>query len=153
LAPLAFWTGCANTFGIRVPGLEQMGQATGLAPTDEEKIVTVLNDVHEGMQNRQIYKVLANVSRNYYDSEGRDYNALQASLSEFFKRYRAIRITRVTPRVQVQGDQARAVETFGTIAEPSDPNAEPPINLQGQVAVTLEKVGGRWQIVEWSGML
>jgi len=153
LAPLAFLAGCANTFGTGLPGLEQLGQASGLAPSDEEKIVAVLDDVHRGMQNRQIYKVLANVSRNYYDSEGRDYNALQADLGELFKKYREIRITRVTPKIQVQGDYARAIETFGTFAEPYDPTAEPPINLQGQVPVTLEKVGGRWQIVEWGSIL
>lgn len=153
LAPLALVAGCANTFGIGLPGFDQLGQASGLAPSEEEKIAAVLDDVHRGMQNRQIYKVLANVSRNYYDSEGRDYNALQADLTELFKKYREIRITRVTPRIQVQGDYARAIETFGTTAEPYDPTIEPPINLQGQVAVTLEKVGGRWQIVEWGGML
>ena len=153
LAPLAFLAGCANTFGIGVPGLEQLGQASGLAPSDEEKIVAVLDDVQRGMQNKQIYKVLANVSRNYYDGEGRDYNAIQAALTEFFKKYREVRITRVTPKIQVQGDYARAIETFGTAAEPNDPTIEPPINLQGQVAVTLERVGGRWQIIEWGGML
>jgi hypothetical protein len=153
LAPLALLAGCANTFGIRVPGFEQLGQASGLARSDEEKIAAVLDDVHRGMQNRQIYKVLANVSRNYYDGEGRDYNAIEADLAELFKKYREIRITRVTPRIQVQGDYAKAIETFGTVAEPNDPTAEPPISLQGQVAVTLEKVGGNWQIVEWGGML
>lgn len=153
LAPLVLLAGCANTFGIRVPGLEQLGQASGLTPSDEEKIVAVLDDVQRGMQNRQIYKVLANVSHNYYDSEGRDYSALEADLTEFFKKYREIRITRVTPKIQVQGDFARVIETFGTTAEPYDPTIEPPISLQGQVAVTLEKVGGRWQIVEWGGML
>jgi hypothetical protein len=153
LAPLALLAGCANTFGFGVPGLDRLGQASGLARTDEEKIAAVLDDVQRGMQNKQIYKVLANVSRNYYDSEGRDYNALQADLAEFFKKYREVRITRVTPKIQVQGDYARAIETFGTAAEPNDPAVEPPINLQGQVAVTLEKVGGHWQIVEWGGML
>jgi len=145
--------GCANMIGGQIPLLDDLGQASGLAATDEEKIVAVLDDVQRGMQNRQIYKVLAHVSRNYYDSEGRDYQQLQEDLAELFKKYREIRITRVTPRVQVVGDYARAIETFGTFAEPNDPAVEPPINLQGQVAVTLEKVGGRWQIVEWGSLL
>lgn len=145
--------GCANMLGTRIPLLDDLGQASGLATTDEERIVAVLDDVYRGMQNRQIYKVLSHVSRNYYDSEGRDYQQLQEDLAELFKKYREIRITRVTPKVQVVGDYARAIETFGTFAEPHDPAAEPPINLQGQVAVTLEKVGGRWQIVEWGSLL
>ena len=69
------------------------------------------------------------------------------------KDYRAIRVTRVVPRILVQGVQARAVETFGTVAEPQDPSSEPPINMQGQVTVSLEKVGGQWQIVEWGSLL
>ena len=145
--------GCATNYVSQLPGFDALRQASGMAPSDEAKIVAVLDDVHRGMENRQIYKVLANVSHNYYDSEGRDYNALQESLAELFKKYRQIRITRVTPRVSVNGDYARAIETFGTVAEPNDPNTEPPINLQGQVAVSLEKVGGRWQIIEWGSML
>jgi hypothetical protein len=58
------------------------------------------------------------------------------------------------PRITIEeGVRARAVETFGTVAEPLDPKLEPPINLQGQVVVNLVKVGGEWQIVEWGSIL
>ncbi len=147
---LALPIGCAS---VKVPGLDKLGAATGLTPNDEEQIVAVLDDVHQGMQSRQIYKVLAHVARSYHDEEGRDYAAIEAYLNEVFKNYRSILIKRVVPRIVVNGDRARAIETFGTVAEPQNPAVEPPINLQGQVAVDLQKIDGRWQIVAWSAML
>jgi hypothetical protein len=110
----------------------------------------MLSDVHQGLQTRRIYKVLAHISRNYTDPEGRDYNALQSYLSDLFRNYREIRITRVPPRVFVQGDRARVIETFGTRAEPFKPDSYPPINLQGQVNIYLEKTSDGWMITEWS---
>lgn len=134
-------------------GVNRIGQMSGLQRTDEEQITAVLDDVHVGMQSRQIYKVLSHVSRNYYDEQGRDYAAIQRYLDEIFKKYREIRITRVSPRVMVFGSTARAIETFGTVADPQNPDTEPPIHLQGQISVNFEKVDGVWKIVEWGEML
>ena len=58
-----------------------------------------------------------------------------------------------TGLIVVKGNRARAIETFGTVAEPADPASDPPINLQGQVSVSFEKADGRWQIVEWGRVL
>jgi len=121
--------------------------------SDEEQIVRVLDDVHRGMQSRKIYKVLAHVSRTYADAEGRDYNGMQVYLNDLFKSYKEISITRVQPQVYVEGNRARAVETFGTRAEPFNANENPPMILQGQMNVYLEKSGSTWQIVEWGRML
>jgi hypothetical protein len=150
---LMLMAGCSTNLPVKVPGLTKLGQASGIKPSEEEQIAAVLEDVCRGMQARRIYKVLAHVSPNYHDGEGRNYAALEAYLNDIFKRYRNIRITRVPPRIVVQGDRARVVETFGTVAEPWDPATEPPIDLQGQVAVDLEKVPGDWQIVEWGSLL
>ena len=142
-------TGCGNEF----PALSDLSEAAGLSKSDEEQIAELLDDVEQGMESRQIYKVLAHVSRNYRDKEERDYAAIEAYLNYVFKKYRTIRITRVVPRILVQGAQARVVETFGTVAEPQNPANDPPINMQGQVTVSLEKNDGRWQIVEWGNLL
>jgi len=131
---------------IDIPGI------TGPKMSDTEQIVDVLDDVHRGIENKRIYKVLAHVSKNYYDKEGRDYTAIQAYLNRLFKDYRDIRITRTRPRVIVQGDRARAVETFGTRAKSTNPTSRRAINLQGQVTVYLEKTGDTWQIVEWGAI-
>lgn len=152
LVLMLFMSACAGRVPT-IPSIKEIGEMSGLKMTDEERIVAVLDDVQRGMEARQIYKVLAYVSRNYYDEQGRDYAAIEAYLTELFKKYRAIRITRVVPRVSVSGDTARAVETFGSVAEPLNSAVDPPINLQGQVAVNLEKVDGKWQIVEWSEIL
>jgi hypothetical protein len=152
-APIILIGGCKTTDLAEIPAVQKLGQVTGLQPSDEEQIAVVLEDVCRGMQNRQVFKVLAHVSRGYHDAEGRDYEGLQRYLDELFKKYREIRITRVTPRILVDADHARAIETFGTVAEPQDPTREPPINLQGQVAVDLAKIQGQWQIVEWGRIL
>lgn len=118
-------------------------------PSEEEKVAQVLRDVRDGMESQRVYQVLAHVSPNYRDSEGRDYAAIREYLTTVMSNYREFRIVRTPPKIRVQGDQARAVESFGTTAEPVNANQYPPINLQGQMAVLLEKYQGAWKIVEW----
>jgi len=144
---------CKTSNLAEIPAVQKIGQAAGLQAGDAEQIAAVLEDVSRGMQNRQVFKVLAHVSRGYHDAEGRDYEGIQAYLDNVFRKYREIRITRVTPRIVVDADRARAIETFGTVAEPQDPVREPPINVQGQVAVDLVKVQGQWEIIEWGRIL
>jgi len=142
--------GCGRELPVEIPEIPGL---TGPRMSDEEQIVELLNDVHRGMQSRKIYKVLSHVSRAYMDAEGRDYNAIQKYLNDLFKSYKEVSITRVQPQVYVEGNRARAVETFGTRAEPFNANEHPPIVLQGQMNVYLEKSGNTWQIVEWGRML
>ena len=144
---LVLTDGCQTT--SKIPGLNELGKLSGLQPSEEDLIARVLDDVQRGMESRRIYKVLAHVSRNYYDNEDRDYEALKGYLNAVFKNYREIRITRTAPRIIVDGNTAKAHESFGTIAEPRNSGVDPPVNLQGQVTVDLEKAGGRWMIVEW----
>ncbi len=126
-----------------------MGRVTGTRLSDEDKITLVLEDVQRGMQRRRIYQVLAHVSRNYEDREGRDYQQLSEDLNTIFRHYRAINITRTPPDIRVRGDRARVIDTFGTIAESVLPLEYPPTNLQGQVVIMLDRFGDTWQIVEW----
>jgi hypothetical protein len=49
----------------------------------------------------------------------------------------------------VRGNRARVTDTFGTIAEPVRADDFPPVNLQGQVILMMEKTGDTWQIIEW----
>jgi len=142
--------GCGRDLGVEIPEIPGL---TGPKLSDQEQILGVLDDVHRGMQSRKVYKVLAHISRSYADAEGRDYNDMQSYLNELFKEYKEISITRVQPRVYVEGGRARAVETFGTRAEPFNPDDYPPMILQGQMNVYLEKNGNSWQIVEWGRML
>lgn len=136
--------GCGSVGSLEIPtlGLEKV--------SDEEKIAAILNDVHAGMESKRVFKILAHVSPDYMDAEGRDYDAIRAYLSTVLKEYRDIKITRTRPRILVDGNLARVLETFGTVAEPLDPSSPtPPINLQGQVAAYLERTGSTWKIVEW----
>ena len=120
--------------------------------TDDEAIARVLDDVHRGMETKRIYRVLAHVSRTYRDAEGRDYGAMEMYLNDLFRRYRDIRIDRGRPRIVVQGDKARVIEAFGSTGDPLPGSADLPLNIQGQVSVYMEKIGGAWQIVEWGNL-
>ena len=130
-------------FPVSLPGFP-LGKVS-----EEERVAQVLEDVRNGMESRRVYQVLAHVSPNYRDSEGRDYAAIREYLATVMSNYREFRIVRTPPKIRVQGNQARAVESFGTTAEPVNANQYPPINLQGQMAVLLEKYQGAWKIVEW----
>lgn len=143
LAAMCFLVACQT----RLP--QEIGQRTGLLASDEEKIILVLEDVQRGMEARRLYQVLAHVSRNYKDRDGRDYAALSRDLNTLMRNYRDIRITRTRPQIQVQGNRARVVDTFGTSAEAADPQAYPPVNLQGQVVILMQRHGDTWQIIEW----
>jgi hypothetical protein len=135
--------GCERDLPVQIPGI------TGDRIRDEERVAVVLDDVARGMESKRIYRVLSHVSKEYRDQEGRDYAAIRDYLADVMKRYRQIRITRMPPKIVVQGDKARAIESFGTQAEPADSRADAPLNVQGQVSVYLERVDGAWQIVEW----
>ena len=117
--------------------------------SDEQKIGAVLADVGQGMESRRMNQVLSHVSPRYQDREGRNYDGLKVYLSTIIDNYRTIRVTRTPSRIQVQGDRARVVDTFGTLAQPNDPNEYPIIDLQGRVVVLMERAGDSWQILEW----
>jgi hypothetical protein len=151
LVALMATVGCA-TDSVRLPTMGIPG-FPGAQPSDEEQIALILDEVQQGMESRRIYRVLSHVSRGYQDDEGRNYEGLSAHLNDLFERYRNIRIRRARPIVQVQGNRAQAVETFGTSADPVDANRDLAIRLQGQVTVYFEKIGDRWFIREWGRML
>jgi len=128
LAALLFVSaGCQQMRSTNILGI------LGEGATDEQQIAAVLSDVHDAMESRDAYRVLSHVSRNYRDAEGRDYRDIQDLISTLFDRYRRVSINRARPRIVVRGDYAHALETFGTMAEPLDPNSTSPIDLQGQV--------------------
>ncbi len=142
--------GCEST-PILPPVLSGLGPQPRIS--DQAQITAILEDVHAGMQGKRIYKVLAHVSHNYLDRAGRDHAGIRSYLQGIMKRYRTIRITRARPRILIHGDRARAMESFGTIAEPYNMANDASINIQGQVSVYLERVEGAWKIVEWGWLL
>ena len=139
------FTGCqSGNLPVDIPML------SGPRLSDEQHIIRLLDDVAKAMESRKIFKVLAHVSQNYHDDEGRDYDGIQTYLRTVFRDYRFIEVTRARPTVAVQGNRARAVETFGTRATPFDDNERRPIDFDGQVIVNLVKQDNSWKITEWS---
>lgn len=138
----ALLAGCAGGgVNLDIPGLA--GNVS-----DEDQIAKLLEDVHLGMETRKVSKIMRHVSPNYLDVEGRDQNGIRAYLDHIMNNYREITINRSAPSILVEGDRARVIETFGTTGDP-DNFQTPPVTLQGQVAVYLERVEGGWKIVEW----
>ena len=137
--------GCAGGgLDIDIPGLS--GQAS-----DETQIAKLLENVHLGMETRKVSKIMRHVSANYRDEEGRDVEGIRDYLDRIMNNYREIKIDRSAPRILVEGDRARVIESFGTSGDPGNFQT-PPVTLQGQVAVYLERTDGGWKIVEWGAI-
>lgn len=133
-------SGCQTR--IPIPGLG------GKAP-DEERIAKALDDVQRAVETGKVDRAMSHISRNYQDAEGRNFDTLREYLLAIRQSYRNVRITRSVPRVTVEGDRARVLEAFGTLADSENPSAVPAVNLQGQVIVYFAREEGEWKIVEW----
>lgn len=129
---------------IDIPGLSGK-------PSDEEQIAKILNDVHLGMETKKVGRIMRHVSPNYQDEEGRNAEGIRDYLDRIMNNYREIKINRSTPSITVQGDRARVIEVFGTRGEP-DNSQTPPVTLQGQASVYLERTDQGWKIVEWGSI-
>lgn len=140
LGLLATMAGC-QSFSIPIFG------GSGMSDTDQ--IASILDTVEFGVETAKIDRVLAHISPNYHDAEGRDYAALRDYLAFLRHNYRRVQITRAKPRISVTGDKAQALEAFGTLAESSDESVAPNINLQGQMVVQFARENGEWMITEW----
>lgn len=127
---------------IPIPGLG------GKAP-DEERIAKVLDDVQRAVETGKVDRAMSHISGSYQDAEGRNFDTLREYLFAIRQSYRNVRITRSAPRIIVDGDRARALEAFGTLADSENPAAAPPVNLQGQVIVYFAREEGDWKIIEW----
>ncbi len=114
--------------------------------SDEEQIALVLAEVEQGFERRRANRVLAHISRHYKDETGLDYEAVSHLLNDRLRQYREIRITRMQPQIRVDGDHAQVIETLGAAAQPADPVATPPFDVQGSIVVYLERHADTWQI-------
>lgn len=121
--------------------------------TEREKIVVVLDTVEKLIERKQIKKVMDYVSIEYRDEQNRKYNDIREYLQSIVRDYRVIRITRATPEIQIEGNKATVLDTFGTVAEPYNPVQGVPVNIQGKVIITLQKEPDGWKIKSWSPLL
>lgn len=141
---LALAGGCQSVALDHLPWQTRMRTAADA----EAQVLQVLDDVQAGMQRQSLFQVMGHVSPNYRDKAGRDYAGIREYLRQVFNHYRNIRIVRTPPKVEIQGQYARVVESFGAMADPVD-RSSLPINIQGQTVVLLEWIQGSWKILEW----
>lgn len=135
--------GCA-TDGM--PSLPLPGQSE---TSQRREIARVLEDLHDGVDGKKIFKVMANISPSYRDEEGRNKAGVQQALKDFFGQYRRIRVTRTNPRLQFEGAEAVATESIGLIAEPFQVE-QAELNWYGEVKIWLRRSGGSWEITRVS---
>ena len=135
--------GCA-TDGM--PSLPLPGQSEA---SQRREIARVLEDLHDGVDGKKIFKVMANISPAYRDEEGRNKAGVQQALKDFFGQYRRIRVTRTNPRLQFEGVEAVATESIGLIAEPFQVE-QAELNWYGKVKIWLRRSGGSWEITRVS---
>ncbi len=130
---------------------------TRLEPVSSEPVVDiedravrdVLDDVERAMEQQDVYKVLAHVSASYHDKLGRDYTDLRRFLQRTFDAYGSIEIARSGTEVTIDEDRAAVTETFVTFARGKPGTVVEPLTVRGRISVFLEKIAGRWLIVEW----
>ena len=138
---IAMAAGCASGPPKPAPG------ADASAASDEQQIRAVLERLRDDIDHRRLPRVLAAVSDKYKDDDGRDFEAVRALLSGYFRDYRDIRITRTPPKLTISRDEARSIETLGIAGEPGSGKV-PPLTFQGNVSVTLRRVEDTWQVIK-----
>jgi len=116
---------------------------------EDRAVRDVLDEVERAMEQQDVYKVLAHVSASYHDKLGRDYTDLGRFLRRTFDAYGSIEIARSGTEVTIDEDRAAVTETYVTFARGKPGTVVEPLTVRGRVSVFLEKIAGRWLIVEW----
>ncbi len=144
---------CASSRTTGSPGAPE--PVTVSPPTDPEEtaVRNVLNDVELAMEQRDVYRVLAHVSASYRDKMGRDYTDLRRLLQRVFDHYASIEIARSGTEVTIDENRAAVTENFVTFARGKPGTNASPFTLKGLTSSFLEKIAGRWLIVEWGESL
>lgn len=142
--------GCAGgrTIPSPVTVSEPVAAKSAINP-EEIAIRRVLDDVELAMEGRDVYKVLTHVSASYHDKLERDYTDLRRFLRRMFENYGSIEIARSGTKVTIDEDRAAVTEAFVTFARGGPGTSVEPLTLKGQMSVFLERIAGRWLIVEW----
>jgi hypothetical protein len=140
LFALALGGGCAS-----VPVRPEPRPAAAEAPATQEEVAAVLNRLADDVSHRRLPRVLNVVSDAYKDDAGRDFAGVKQFAMEFFREYRQVQVTRTPPKITIQGNEARSVETLGILGDPDSPRVTA-FNFQGRVAIFLRRVEGAWQV-------
>jgi len=144
---LALLVGCASTPAPILPSTRPGAEAA----TPEQLVAKVMNRLADDIAHRRTPRVLGAISDAYKDDGGRDFPAVKAYIEEQFRNYSMIAVKRITPKITIQGNEARVVETLGIRGEPENVQKVAPISFEGTIAVTLREVQGVWLItkVQW----
>ncbi len=141
--------GCATERTAPSPSVGEPVAPKSVADPEEIAIRRVLDDVELAMEERDVYKVLTHVSASYHDKLERDYTDLRRYLRRVFEGYASIEIARSGTKVTIDEDRAAVTETFVTFGRGMSGTSVEPLTLRGRMSVFLEKIAGRWLIVEW----
>ena len=140
---------CAARKTISFPATAEAVTAKVPINPEEGAIRRVLDDVESAMEERDMYKVLTHVSASYHDRLERDYTDLRRFLRRVFENYETIEVARSGTKVTIDEDRASVTETFVTFARGGSGTSVDTLTLRGRMSVFLERIAGRWLIVEW----
>lgn len=141
---LALVVGCASTPAPILPSTRPGADA----PTPEQQVARVMNRLADDIAHRRTPRVLGVISDAYKDDTGRDFAAVKKYIEDQFRSYSMIAVKRISPRITVQGKEARVVETLGLRGEPENVQKVAPVSFEGTIAVTLREVEGTWLITK-----
>ena len=140
---------CARSRSVPFPLPPELITDEPKPDQEEAAIRRVLDDVELAMEQNDVYKILMYVSASYRDKQGRDYTDLRRLLQRVFDRYAGIEIARSNTEVVIDENRAAVTENFATFAREKPGTNADPLTLRGATSVFLEKIAGRWFIVEW----
>lgn len=144
---LVITAGCASAPREK-PAAQEKPVPVEKAPQDDAaKVAAVLRRLQDDVTHRRSQRVFAAISDAYKDDAGRDFAAVKDYIGAQFRDYRTVQVTRTTPKITVQGAEARSVESLGVVGEPTSAKV-PPFSFQGNVSVTLRRVEDTWQITK-----
>jgi len=80
------------------------------ARSDKDAVAAVLADLAARVEKRDVEGLLVHLAGNYLDFEGRDRAATLTMAEEYFRRYRGIKITLLSSRIEMAAGGAASAE-------------------------------------------
>ena len=120
------------------------------ADTEKEKVVSVITAIEEAAEKKAIKKILGNLSRQYKDPQGHDYQGIKGLLVYYFFRHEKVSVYITSLNVTVQNAGAHAAfqaVLTGAGTEGSDHGLLPSSLGMYDFTVLFIKESGDWKVI------
>ncbi len=117
--------------------------------TEQDKIRKTITDIQEAAGEKDVKKILNNLSRTYHDSEGFDYDTIKGLLVGYFFRHKKIHVYITNLDASVEDTTGRAV-FLAILSGASKPGTAADILPESlsmySFDVSLKKENGDWKV-------